>query len=272
MKFSKKTAGKLSAATLGAALSTGVMFELIIDDKDWLYIEDTEVADLGESVAYMRIPATGARCTAFKFDTNKIMTNNHCVRTESQARGVRVSFSYKPGQLNDWFMCEKLVTTSFKFDFSVLECEKKIESIPSLKLSPTLMQKDDSVFIVHFNCDYYENPMCETKKIVSYGGVMQAQSSRIAHSADTLGGSSGSPVFDERRKEVIGIHHAGLSGSLKGGRGVKNYAIPMAAILPLISKPSSPSKPIAYPRKTTTEKPKKKCRIFCRIKRWFKSR
>jgi hypothetical protein len=62
-----------------------------------------------------------------------------------------------------------------------------------------------------------------------------ATSPEIGHDADTLGGSSGSPVFSRVTHGVIGLHHVGL-GNDGNGRGSQNRAVPMTSILPVLAQ------------------------------------
>ena len=100
------------------------------------------------------------------------------------------------------------------------------------KLDVSSFQANSGVYVIQQNCDYYSNRDCyHTKKISR--GTASVSDAQITHNADTLGGSSGSPVFSSITHEVVGIHHAGL-GNNGQGRGVENYAVSMSKIVPYI--------------------------------------
>ena len=64
------------------------------------------------------------------------------------------------------------------------------------------------------------------------GEVIHRESDFFEHTADTLGGSSGSPLLSSETNAVIGLHHVGIDrDGVKDGRGQINRAVPMALIL-----------------------------------------
>ncbi|MEX1100172.1 MAG: hypothetical protein WEB87_07090, partial [Bacteriovoracaceae bacterium] len=92
---------------------------------------------------------------------------------------------------------------------------------------------------------------CLPTQKISTGVLLGSNSTQIKHDADTLGGSSGSPIFDKGSHKVVGIHNAGLNhGPNNGGT---NYGIPMYRIVdhlksayPHVNITSSSSRSPAY--------------------------
>src|SRR5690606_3164747 len=76
--------------------------------------------------------------------------------------------------------------------------------------------------------DYLNEPRCMVHKYLAKGKIHRAGLNSISHDADTLGGSSGSPIFYQGTHELIGIHHAGMAKS--GSSPAMNFGIPMHRI------------------------------------------
>jgi V8-like Glu-specific endopeptidase len=97
------------------------------------------------------------------------------------------------------------------------------KDLPALTLAKRREEIGEPVQIIGY-------PQCAPVRY-SIGTVMRAWSgnwlrpSYMAYDASTLGGSSGSPVFD-KRGEVIALHHSGSGSSGEGNQGT-----PMAVIL-----------------------------------------
>jgi hypothetical protein len=205
--------------------------EVIIDDliwDDYLDLKDARAIKNSQSTGQIRIPTINASCTAFLVNENTIMTNNHCVPNQHYDRGVRFLLRDE-SKLRESFYCETLLATNAALDFSLLECDgypgDKYGHIP---LNKNIPQKNQSMYLVQENCDYLSDPRCSIQKYVAKGKLHRVSQNSLAHDADTLGGSSGSPIFDQETHQLIGIHHAGMSES--GTSPGMNFGIPMHRI------------------------------------------
>lgn len=213
---------------------------IIVGSLDWYEVTDlksnSSIRKSSKSVAHVDLPAMGSRCTGFLISKDVLMTNQHCIPSSFYARGVTVSFNYEQGTVlgtEERFDCSEFIGNNEELDFALLKCKGEPgKKYGFVELSESSVSEGDQVYVVQQNCDYYQDRNCLFTKKVSHGDVLET-SPEITHNADTLGGSSGSPVFSESAHKVVAIHHAGL-GNNGAGRGVENYAVPMSKIVPYI--------------------------------------
>src|SRR5690606_9835311 len=123
-----------------------------------------------------------------------------------------------------------------ELDFALLRCEGSPGAqYGTVNLARSAAAAGSDIYVIHQNCDYYNEQDCDPTKKISRGKLVKIRSEdgEYAHNADTLGGSSGSPMFGPNH-EVIAIHHAGAGGWFNG-RGYENYAVPMHKIVAKIN-------------------------------------
>ena len=219
---------------------TPISSSIIVGDLGWKEITSLSsshpIRRVGKSVAHIDLPAMGPRCTGFLISESILMTNHHCIPTSSHARRVTAVFNHEKGvskSSQEKYDCSTFIGNNRKLDYALLKCK----SFPGRKygvveLDDTQMQRGDALFIVQQNCDYDQSRDCDYTKKYSLGVITKVED-EYAHNADTLGASSGSPVFSSETNTVIAIHHAGL-GNNGQGRGIENYAVPMSKIVPHI--------------------------------------
>lgn len=228
---SKKEAGGVPQLSQG---------QIIIGSLDW-----AEIGDLAESsslkgwslpVADVDLPVMGSRCTGFLISDDVLMTNQHCIPSASYARGVSVTFDHIKGvasSARERFDCSEFIGNDETLDFALLRCSGSPGAVYGhVNLDGASFASGKQITVIQQNCDYYSDRSCDWSKKYSRGQIT-AVSDEYTHNADTLGGSSGSPVFDSASGRVIAIHHAGL-GNDGAGRGIENYAVPMSKIVPFI--------------------------------------
>ncbi|NOJ97802.1 serine protease [Corallococcus sp. CA049B] len=186
------------------------------------------------AVGYLSIPAVGSRCTAWLVSNDVVITNNHCVGSASEAVGARVSFNYEDGVASAsrvWYPCATFIKTWSSDDMTALRCSAVNGQLPGqvygfLSVSSTNAATSSSVYVVNQNCDYYTTPSCTPTKKSSPGKVLNGNYSTtdISYDADTLGGSSGSPVISTSTNQVVALHHIGVGGNSQG-RGTANTGV-----------------------------------------------
>jgi hypothetical protein len=176
-----------------------------------------------KAVGYLSIPAKGSRCTAWLIANDKVVTNNHCISTSADAVGAKVSFNYEDGVASSsriWYDCSIFVRTWSSEDMTVLGCRALNGYFPGqvygrLSVASGNAATGQSIYIVHQNCDYVASSGCTPTKKYSPGKVLNANYStlQMSYDADTLGGSSGSPVLagagTTYGHTVVGLHRAG---------------------------------------------------------------
>lgn len=214
--------------------------QIIVGEVDWREITSltstNSIRKASSPVADIELPVMRSRCTGFLISEDVLLTNEHCIPTEDHAEGVKASFRHLKGVAKDsWetFNCGTFILNNKELDFALLKCQGKPgRKFGFVKLDASAKRSGTSIYIVQQNCDYYSNRGCDWTKKYSKGKITEV-AKEYTHNADTLGGSSGSPMFDSRTHKVVGLHHAGY-GNNGMGRGYENYAVPMSKIVPVI--------------------------------------
>jgi len=228
--------GKQAVDSEGNPVSSSI----IVGDLGWKEITSLSsfnpIRVAGKAVADIDLPAMGSRCTGFLISESILMTNQHCIPTSSHARGVTAIFNHEKGVSKSSqrkYDCSTFIGNNAKLDYALLKCKNfPGRTYGVVELDDSQMQRGDALYIVQQNCDYYTDRNCDYTKKYSRGAITKV-GDEYTHNADTLGGSSGSPVFSTETNTVIAIHHAGM-GNNGRGRGLENYAVPMSKIVPHI--------------------------------------
>ncbi|MDD0852924.1 serine protease [Halobacteriovorax sp. GB3] len=209
---------------------------IIIGSLDWKEVTTLLETDIkrvkSKAVATIDLPAMGSRCTGFLISEDLLMTNHHCIPTPAHASGVTATFNRLHGVSATEYIpydCSEFVLNNQALDFAILRCT----SSPGLEyntveLATQEVSVGEPIYVVQQNCDYYNQRSCNWTKKFSEGQITEV-ASIYAHNADTLGGSSGSPVLSQNSNTVVSIHNAG-SGNNGMGRGFMNYSVPMSKI------------------------------------------
>ncbi len=213
---------------------------LIIGDLDWRDVSsldpDSAQRRRARSVGYLSLPARGTRCTAFLVAPDVVMTNHHCVPNAASARDARFDPTRETGVSASQrvrFACDEWLGSNAELDFALLRCAGEPgRTFGVLGLQSRAAVRAEPVYVIQQNCDYYSLPGCEPTKVVAEGSVTPI-GARLAHDADTLGGSSGSPVLSSNSHAVLALHNAGV-GDDGHGRGIENRAVPMRRIVPYL--------------------------------------
>lgn len=215
---------------------------VIVGGIDWTEVTTLDAASEervnSRAVGYLSIPAVGTRCTAFLIADDVVMTNEHCIERASSAEGATVYFRREQGvPYSEWagYDCSTFLGNDAGLDFALLRCSGSPGATHGVvEFEARDASTGHGLYVIHQNCDYYSSPSCEPTKKHSPGRVTRVDS-EVRHDADTLGGSSGSPVFSATSHKVFALHHVGL-GNNGNGRGTANYAVPMTRILPEIAR------------------------------------
>ncbi len=227
--------GKKEMSDSTKAISSSV----IIGDINWQETEDLAASSFkainARAVGKIVLPWADSRCTAFLISEDVIMTNQHCIEQASHAQGVTATFDLVAGSTEESrqvFDCSEFVGNDDQLDFALLKCQGSPGAqYGFVNLATAAASVSSDLYVIHQNCDYYSVQDCVPTKKISEGKLVsiREEDGEYVHNADTLGGSSGSPVFGEDNK-VIAIHHAGAGGWFNG-RGYENYAVPMHKIV-----------------------------------------
>lgn len=181
----------------------------------------------GRSSAVCRIEENNAPLgTGFLIGPQLVLTNHHVVPSDDVEQKVVARFHFRrrpDGSLDaDQRTTARAVlarSDATQLDFALLELSEPLATIEPLAPQLEAPGHDEAVYII-------QHPQGEPQKIVLQGNFVKSVTApRLRYGANTLPGSSGSPIFD-RQGRLIGIH--------RGGSAHGNEGILMAAIMPHI--------------------------------------
>jgi V8-like Glu-specific endopeptidase len=227
-------------------------------DVSWLF------GALYSALAVCRIenPEKKAKGTGFLIGPDLLLTNQHVLKNKEYLEDAVARFDYKvddTGVSNQGRIFELDTDTYYsseseKLDYALVRVKGiplQKETVPKddlsleavikrqhrgyLVLRPEFIKENDRVNII-------QHPDGDPMKVVMTQNYVVAdmQDTRVQYVADTMGGSSGSPVLNSKW-EVVALHHSGqpyppddMGSKLKKawkGRWRANEGIPMRAIL-----------------------------------------
>jgi Trypsin-like peptidase domain len=195
------------------------------------------IRTLGRSVVRLRFVDDDQKkvftCTGFLvFTSAHILTNEHCINTDTEMRSALVDFDFDGGgAAMRTVRLGKLLATDPVLDFSLLELAEPADRAV-LTLKATGAVDGRPLLIV-------QHPGGEVKQVSVRGCKVKgtqvsgttAALTDFGHLCDTLGGSSGSPVFDPAGFTVVGLHHFGF---FEGDPTPVNQAVRIGLILDAI--------------------------------------
>ncbi len=143
--------------------------------------------------------------TAFLVGNNIVFTNRHVLNYQSDSRIWQCGkFSIKLNHRDERVECEKIRFCSSKHDFCVIQMKKMSNGyalsseIRPLRLTQKVRPDQDATLLHIGNA-------AGMGIQASYGQGIKIRGGEFFHYAPTLGGSSGAPIFNEKR-EVIGLN------------------------------------------------------------------
>ena len=207
-------------------------YEKVHEEADFLparFLEDG--AKLVPAVCRMAVVTTdGNRYTGtgFLVAPGFIMTNNHVLETADWAQHSLAIFNFQEGRdsLRVGLEPERFFLTNVALDFTIVACNEQlvqdIAPVPLLQ-NPSLITRGERVYII-------QHPRGRPKEVVLRNNeVMRVRDTVVHYRADTEGGSSGSPVFNEDW-ELVALHHAGWTEG-PGQTQATNEGVSVAAII-----------------------------------------
>jgi lysyl endopeptidase len=198
------------------------------DDKEWAKCyEGTTMYDKGRAVARLLMNGSSA-CTGWLIGSEgHVMTNNHCVGSQSTADNTDFEFMAEGATCTtncaSWLACPgiveassgTLVKTDSALDYSLILLPTNITSTYGyLQLRDTLPTIGERIYIV-------QHPGAWGKQLAVWsdvdGGYCNVYGTNqppctggpgdIGYYCDTAGGSSGSPVLAYSDHLVVSLHH-----------------------------------------------------------------
>ena len=173
----------------------------IIGKLDWEEIKSDQPNANAVGILFSR---TNSFCAGTHLGAGLVVTAAHCAQDFPQ----RVSFNYPGGT---YFDCDHAFKVDTFQDIAIFQCDY---DGPSVKIGEVFTKE---IYILHNQCNYIKDPYCVLTKKISKG-VATDICDRIEHTADTLPGSSGAPIFNSK-DELVGIHQGGnLNVEINYGR------------------------------------------------------
>ncbi len=186
-------------------------YEKVHEEADFLparFLQDG--ADLVPAVCRMRVlTPDGKRYTGtgFLIAPGFIMTNNHVLETPHWAMDSQAIFDFQAGRSSFRVALrpERFFITNRDLDFTIVACDPA----PVRDIAPVQLLQNSALITRHDRVYIIQHPAGRPKEVVLRNNeVLRVRDRVVRYRADTEGGSSGSPVFNEDW-QLVALHHAG---------------------------------------------------------------
>jgi V8-like Glu-specific endopeptidase len=185
------------------------------DERQPIHGAPPNVRGWGVAVARLRFMTSSgqALCTGFLISNDLMLTNEHCIRTTEEMYSLVAEFGYDNyGSVPERFRARALEATNSVLDYSVL----RLIGNPGARWGKVKLGAKDEI-VDNRALVIIQHPAGEPKQVSIYGCLVSGTKRRgikedtdFGHLCDTLGGSSGSPVFSLSSGTVVGLHHFGF--------------------------------------------------------------
>jgi hypothetical protein len=221
------------------------------DQREAYRTKGDPIRTLGRSVVKLQFVDDDQKkvfvCTGFLAFTNRhLLTNDHCINSDAEMRSALAEVDFDGGNATPRSVrFSKLLMSDKALDFSLLELAEPLDrSVLTLGAAPAA---GAALVII-------QHPAGETKQVSivdckvddeSVSGTTNDETD-FEHRCDTLGGSSGSPMFDAQAFKVVGLHHLGFNPLNKPVNRAVQMKLVLAKInekFPTLVKPASGTQP-----------------------------
>lgn len=177
-------------------------------------------------------------CTAFLVSPEWMMTNQHCISSDTVRKSASAHFDYDGGVgLGTEVRLKELGPSDWKLDYALVRIEKRHDGRAPFKLvQADLKEKRPLIVIQHPGGEPKQVSLvgCRVDEPSVVGRVVIGQPATktdFSHGCDTLGGSSGSAVQDTTSGDVVGLHHLGFPLNPAPGSKPLNRGVQIGLIL-----------------------------------------
>lgn len=196
------------------------------DERSPILAQPEAVRQSGRAVAKIRYVGRDNKehsCTGFLVAPDLLLTNEHCVRTDSEAESARVDFDYDFDAAVAYTTgVVKVRAFSESLDYSLLELTERMDRTPLRVIDPPpagqILPVDGQLLriIQHPGGEpkqVSEGTVSERNCLVKGVGLLGVdKTTDFGHECDTMKGSSGSPVQLVADGTVVGLHHWAAEG------------------------------------------------------------
>ncbi len=222
--------------------TSGALLESMVGADNFKRIWWIEKAlEAARHVARVKLPNGAA--TGFLVGKDILMTNNHVLENEQDARNAKIQFNYQmraddmPAQIDEW-LCdpEEMFKTDHSLDYTIVKIKKKdgkdageVWGSFGLQHAATVNEGQRVNIIQH--------PQGRFKEIAFRDNQVKAvKNTYIQYITDTERGSSGSPVLDDWFN-VVALHSRSVRDPKCPYRWYRNQGHRIEAILDDIGRP-----------------------------------
>ncbi|MFM7203433.1 MAG: trypsin-like serine peptidase [Myxococcota bacterium] len=180
-----------------------------------------------------RLDLGSGLCTAFLISEDLMMTNHHCMSSQSGCTQSKAQFNYELDTNGnplptDEYRCTELLTANEPLDYAVF----RVANSPGLtygwfSLDARVPTGEQGSIIQHPNGRRKRAAVAPNCRLLDIADGND-NNTDFRHQCDTEGGSSGSPVLDANFN-VVGLHHFG--GATRAGGNSANQAVRMDLIV-----------------------------------------
>jgi hypothetical protein len=198
---------------------------------DWLPASFLEKG-LQAARAVGRVEHQGRKIgTAFVLAPDLVLTNAHVMNLIPvlEQGGVRFNLGLQAEAQWRYFAEKVLQSPVNELDFALVRLRSPLIGVQPVTLSTEAAYPAQPANILQ----YPENAGGLMQVALRYNAIVHVDATRLYYVADTAGGSSGSPVFNDDWR-VIGLHRAGMVDGAQHPVPNANQGIPFIAIEPLI--------------------------------------
>jgi V8-like Glu-specific endopeptidase len=171
----------------------------------------------------------GYFCTGFLVTANLILTNQHCLSSQSETLSAELDFDYDAdGAKPQIVRLKSLVRPNAARDYALAELAAPMSRQPLLLAASDYTKQPELVIVQHpaGKIKHVSIKQCKVEKN-DVPGVTDAPTD-FEHKCDTETGSSGSPVHHVATGHVVGLHHFGFEEGVTDGR---NQAVKLLDVL-----------------------------------------
>jgi hypothetical protein len=163
---------------------------------------------------------TAGDCTGFLISENKLVTAGHCVQNNFDCKNSYWLFDYKmkneadkliKGSTRNLFKCKKIINKKVTYlknnskgadiDVAIVELDRKTSRAALTLSRGRVLQGQDLMVLGH--------PKGLPLKMANNATALSLRKNSFYSNLDTYSGNSGSPVFNEKTLEVVGVLTAG---------------------------------------------------------------